>query len=46
MDALLDRLHEDTECIVKEHFKSYYIKVSESNSSFFVLVKCRREKML
>ena len=39
MDALLDRFYEDIEYFVKNRFKGYTIKVSELNSSFFVLLK-------
>ena len=39
MDALLDRFYEDIEYFVKNRFKGYIIKVSELNSSFFVLLK-------
>ena len=46
MDALLDRLHEDIEYSVKNRFKGYIKKVSELNSSFFVLVKRYRGKIL
>ena len=46
MDAPLDRLYEDTEYSVKNRFKGYIIKVSELNSSFFVLVKRYRGKIL
>ena len=46
MDALLDRFYEDIEYAVKVQFRDYYIKVSQLNSSFFVLVKRRRGKIL
>ena len=46
MDALLDRLYEDIEYSVKNRFKGYIIKVSELNSSFFVLIKRYRAKTL
>ena len=46
MDALLDRLYEDIKYSVKNRFKGYIIKVSELNSSFFVLVKRYRGKIL
>ena len=44
MDALLDRFYKDIDCAVKSQFREYYIKVSQPNSSFFVLVKRRRVK--
>ena len=46
MDALLDRFYEDIEYFVKNGFKGYIIKVSELNSSFFVLLKRYRGKIL
>ena len=46
MDDLLDRFYEDIEFAVKAQFKEYYVKVSQLNSSFFVLVKRRRGKIL
>ena len=46
MNVLLDRFYEDLEHEVKVQFKEYYVKVSELNSSFFVLVKRRRGKIL
>ena len=46
MHVLLDRLYEDIECTGKEHFKGYYIKASELNSSFIALVKRRKGKIL
>ena len=45
MDTMLDRIFEETEGNVKENFKQYYVKVSEMNGSFFVLVKRRRRKI-
>ena len=45
MDTMLDRFFEETERNVKENFKQYYVKVSEMNGSFFVLVKRRRRKI-
>ena len=46
MDALLDRFYEDIEYAVKVQFREYYVKVSQFSSSFFVLVKRRRGKIL
>ena len=46
MDTMLDRFFEEIERSVKENFKQYYLKVSEMNGSFFVLVKRRRRKIL
>ena len=46
MDTMLDRFFEETERNVKENFKQYYVKVSEMNGSFYVLVKRRRGKIL
>ena len=46
MDTMLDRFFEETERNVKENFKQYYVKVSEMNGSFFVLVRRRRGKIL
>ena len=43
---MLDRFFEETERNVKENFKQYYVKVSEMNGSFCVLVKRRRGKIL
>ena len=45
MDTMLDRIFEETEGNVKENFNQYYVKVSEMNGSFFVLVKRRRRKI-
>lgn len=39
MDALLDRFYEEIEYAIKNKFREYIIKVSELNSSFFVLIK-------
>ena len=46
MDDLLGRFYENIEYAVKAQFKEYYVKVSQLNSSFFVLVKRRRGKIL
>ena len=46
MDTMLDRFFEEIERSVKENLKQYYLKVSEMNGSFFVLVKRRRGKIL
>ena len=46
MDELLDRFYEGIEHAVKVQFKGYYVKVSQLNSSFFVLVKRCRGKIL
>ena len=46
MDDLLDRFYEDIEYAVKSKFREYYVKVSQVNSSFFVLIKLRRGKIL
>ena len=46
MDDLLDRFYKDIEYAVKAQCKEYYVKVSQLNSSFFVLVKRRRGKIL
>ena len=46
MDTMLDRFFEETERNVKENFKQYYVKVSEMNGSFFVLLRKRRGKIL
>ena len=46
MDGLLDRFYEDIEYAVRDQFRGYYVKVSQLNSSFFVLVKRRRGKIL
>ena len=39
MDAVLDRFYEDIEFSVKNRFREYIVKVSQLNSSFFVLIK-------
>ena len=46
MDDLLDRFYKDIEYAVKAQCKEYYVKFSQLNSSFFVLVKRRRGKIL
>ena len=46
MDDLLDRFYKDIEHAVKAQCKGYYVKFSQLNSSFFVLVKRRRGKIL
>ena len=46
MDALLDRFYEDVDFAVKNKFRKYIVKVSELNSSFFVLIKRYRGKIL
>ena len=46
MDTMLDRFFEEIERSVKENLKQYYLKVSEMNGSFLVLVKIRRGKIL
>lgn len=46
MNVLLDRLYENIEFTVKKHFKGYIVKVSELKSSFFVLIKRYRGKVL
>ena len=46
MDALLDRFYEDVDFAVKNKFREYIAKVSELNSSFFVLIKRYRRKLL
>ena len=46
MDVLLNRFDKDIEYVVKVQFKEYYIKVSQLNYLFFVLVKLRRGKIL
>ena len=46
MNVLLDRLYEDIQLTVKKHFKGYIVKVSELKSSFFVLIKRYRGKVL
>ena len=39
MDAQLDRFYEDIEFSVRNAFREYIVKVSQLNSSFFVLIK-------
>ena len=46
MDTMLVKFFEKIERNVKENFKKYYVKVSEMNGSFLVLVKRRRGKIL
>ena len=46
MDTMLVKFFEKIERNVKENFKKYYVKVSEMNGSFLVLVKRRRGKKL
>ena len=46
IDALLDRFYEDVDFAVKNKFREYIAKVSELNSSFFVLTKRYRRKLL
>ena len=41
MDALLDRFYEEIDHEIKYQFKEYYVKVSQLNNSFFVLIKWR-----
>ena len=46
MDNLLDRFYEDLDYEVKMRFTDNYVKVSQLKSSFFVLVKQPRGKIL
>ena len=46
MDNLLDRFYEDLDYEVKRRFHNYYVKVSQLKSSFFILVKRPRGKIL
>ena len=46
MDALLDRFYEDVDFEVKNKFGKYFLKVSELNSSFFLLIKRYRGEIL
>ena len=46
MDSLLDRFYEDVDFAVKNKFRENIVKLSELNSSFFVLIKRYREKIL
>ena len=46
MDNLLDRFYEDLDYEVKMRFTDYYVKVSQLKSSFSVLVKQPRGKIL
>ena len=46
MDALLDRFYEDVDFAVKNKFRKYFLKVSELNSSFFLLIKRYRGEIL
>ena len=46
MGTMLVKFFEKIERNVKENFKKYYVKVSEMNGSFLVLVKRRRGKKL
>ena len=46
MGTMLVKFFEKIERNVKENFKKYYVKVSEMNGSFLVLVKRRRGKIL
>ena len=45
MDALLDRFYEEIEYAMKNKFREYITKLSELNSSFFVLIKKYRGKI-
>lgn len=45
-DALLDRFYEELESDIKNKFGQYIVKASELNSSFFVLIKRYRGKIL
>ena len=46
MDSLLDRFYEDVDFAVKNKFRENIVKLSELNSSFFVLIKRYRGKIL
>ena len=46
MDALLYRFYEDIDFSVKNKFRDYIVKVSELNSSFSILIKKYRGKIL
>ena len=46
MDALLEKFYEDIESNMKNMFSQYIVKVSELNSSFFVLIKQYRGEVL
>ena len=46
MDALLDRFYKDIKYALKNKFREYIVKVSQLNSSFFVLIKRYRGKLL
>ena len=46
MNALLDRFYEDVERAVKKNFEEYFVKLSEFKSSYFVLIKRQRIKIL
>lgn len=46
MDAQLDRFYEDIEFSVRNAFREYIVKVSQLNSSFFVLIKSYWGKIL
>ena len=46
MGTMLVKFFEKIERNVKENFKKYYVKVSEMNGSFLLLVKRRRGKKL
>lgn len=46
MDSLLDRFYDDIEFSVKQNFNDYIVKVSQLNSSFFVLIKRHRGEIL
>ena len=41
MDALSDRFYEDVDFAVKNKFREYIVKVSELNSSFVLIKRCR-----
>ena len=46
MNALLYRFYEDIDFSVKNKFRDYIVKVSELNSSFSILIKKYRGKIL
>ena len=46
MNNLLDRFFDELEHAVRSQFGEYIVKVFELKSSFFVLIKRKRGKML
>ena len=45
-DKLLDAFYEEIETILKYRIYKYFVKISQVNGSFYVLIRKRRGKIL